>query len=88
MCICSQGGNGQSKGKKSERSSPTAPSEGQKNPPAAHQNSPSNSGKHPEVCSNYASLNGNKKAASDCYSNNPGASKPVRCSPLRPCRIG
>ncbi|GLT48845.1 hypothetical protein SLA2020_419520 [Shorea laevis] len=79
MCMCSQGGNEQSKGGISRHGSPTAPSEGQKNPPAAHQNSPSNSGKNPEVCSNYAALNRNTKAM-DCYPR-----RPIRCNSGREC---
>ncbi|GKV51345.1 hypothetical protein SLEP1_g58012 [Rubroshorea leprosula] len=70
-----QSGTAQSKGQNSKHSSPTAPSQGQKNPPPAHQNSPSNSGKRPEVCSNYAALNRNPKVTEDCYPR-----KPIRCS--------
>ncbi|GKU93262.1 hypothetical protein SLEP1_g6868 [Rubroshorea leprosula] len=85
-----QSGNEQSKGQNSKHSSPTAPSQGQKNPPAAHQNSPFNSGSA-EVCSNYAALNGNNKPTKSCYPAYPrttGRGEPIRCIPGRGCRGG
>ncbi|GLT69853.1 hypothetical protein SLA2020_419700 [Shorea laevis] len=86
-----QSGNEQSKGERSRRASPTAPSEGQKNPPAAHQNSPSNSGKSDNVydcSSDYASLHPNEKIKA-CYARHTDRGKPIRCIPGRQeCRGG
>ncbi|GLU18775.1 hypothetical protein SLE2022_350580 [Rubroshorea leprosula] len=85
MCICSQGGNEQSKGEKSKHPSPTAPSLGQKSPPPANRNSPSNSRIPAKVCSNYATLKGNPKAVKSCYPETTGRGEPIRCIPGRGC---
>ncbi|GKU93260.1 hypothetical protein SLEP1_g6866 [Rubroshorea leprosula] len=87
MCICSQGGNKQSLGERSEHPSPTARSEGQKSPPAAHRNPPSNSRKRVSACDSSVRNEINKPASSS-YARNTDRGKPIRCIPGRECRGG